>query len=243
MREKKPEGAGNAPAKIDQHYYDASGYFTEGGSHLLSPESNFHRYRVREVLAGCGDLTGLRVLDLGCGWGTISFALAAAGAGQVIGIDFSAAAISICRERLGREPSSSLEFLQGDAGDTGLPAGEWDLVVAADLVEHLYPEDTLRVYTEAQRLLRPGGRLLIWTPNPGHILERLRFAGILRADPTHVDYKRLGRLGRDLESTGFRILESRYRPSHLPVFRWIETALQGFIPVLRRRILLLAERL
>jgi SAM-dependent methyltransferase len=160
----------------------------------------------------------------------------------VVGVDFAAEAIRICEERLRREPLEGLSFLLGDAGETGLAGGDWDLIVAADLVEHLYPEDTLRVYEESYRLLRPGGRLLIWTPNPGHLLERLRFSGILRADPTHVDYKTLDRCLAELEGVGFLIRNAEHRPSHLPGVRWVETAAQRFVPLLRRRVLVVAER-
>jgi len=228
--------------RIDRDYYEGSGYFTGGGSHLLTPESRFHQYRIREVLRGCGAVEGLRVLDLGCGWGTISFALAIKGAQTVVGLDFAEAAIRLCKERLHQQPLQNLSFLRGDAGATGLGAGEWDLIVAADLVEHLYPEDTIRVYRESLRLLSPGGRLLIWTPNPGHWLERLRFAGILRADPTHVDYKTIPRCIRELKGVGFRILTAEHRPSHLPLLNWVEVAGQNMIPILRRRILVVAER-
>jgi 2-polyprenyl-3-methyl-5-hydroxy-6-metoxy-1,4-benzoquinol methylase len=242
MRESgQPAGRGSGE-RIDQSYYEGSGYFTGGGSHLLSPVSRFHRYRIREVLRGCGEIRGKKVLDLGCGWGTISFALAGAGAREVLGVDFAANAIEICEARLRAEPHPNLAFRQGDAGNTGLAGAEWDLVVAADLVEHLYPEDTLRVYREVFRLLRPRGHFLIWTPNPGHFLEQLRFAGILRADPTHVDYKTLDRCRDELRATGFRIQASEYRPSHLPALRQVEGATQSFLPLLRRRVLVLAER-
>lgn len=228
--------------RIDRSYYEESGYFTDGGAHLLSPDSGFHQYRIREVLRACGSLSGLQILDLGCGWGTISFALASKGAERVIGIDFAETSVQLCESRLNREPSANLTFLRGDAGDTGLEEGGWDLIVAADLVEHLYPEDTLRVYREAHRLLRPGGRLVVWTPNPGHLLERLRFAGILRADPTHVDYKALERTRSELERVGFRIITAEHRPSHLPGIRLLERLGQRFLPILRRRVLVVAQR-
>jgi len=228
--------------RIDRNYYEESGYFTDGGSHLLTPGSRFHQYRIQEVLRACGALAGLRILDLGCGWGTISFAMAQEGALEVKGIDFAEAAIDLCNQRLIREPASNLSFQRGDGADTGLGSAEWDLVVAADLVEHLYPEDTLRVYQEAFRLLRSGGRILIWTPNPGHFLEQLRFAGILRHDPTHVDYKSLERTTFELEKVGFGIVSAEYRPSHLPILSRIESSLQRFVPLLRRRVLVVAER-
>lgn len=218
-----------------REYYEESGYFLGGGAHLTNPESRFHRYRVRKVRELCGPLEGLRVVDLGCGWGTVSFALARE-AGAVVGVDFARAAVEICQGRLGAEPRENLSFIRADARETGLPGGEWDLVVAADLVEHLPPEHTRAVYREARRLLRPEGRLVIWTPNPGHFLERLRAWGLLRPDPTHVDYKTLGRVTSELEEEGFAVEEAVHRESHLPVLGALERLLMAWLPPLRRRV-------
>ncbi|MSR23050.1 MAG: class I SAM-dependent methyltransferase [Gemmatimonadetes bacterium] len=238
---------GDPPGPIDRLYYETTGYFEGGGRHLLDPESTFQRYRIREVLRLCGPHSGDRVVDLGCGWGTLAFVLARTAA-RVVGVDFAAAALEFCRRRLAAGPVRSLgtglgpnigprpDFIQADAGNTGLRGGSWDLVVAADLVEHLYPNDTRRVYEEARRLLRPGGRLVVWTPNPGHLLERLRALHILRPDPTHVDYKTLNRVIRELREVGFTIEVAEYVPSHLPFLRTVERWSQGFVPVLRRRV-------
>jgi len=221
--------------------YDSSGYFEAGGHHLLDPESAFHRYRVANVLALCGPVEGSAAVDLGCGWGTITFALARGGA-RVVGVDFSSESIRLCEERARTEPHPGLTFLQADAGSTGLGGGEWDLVVAADLVEHLDPATTLRVYREALRLLKPGGRLVVWAPNPGHILEFLRRRGILKADPTHIDYKTLPRVVAELERTGFRICTAVHVESHLLILSTLERLTQRFVPCLRRRVAVVAER-
>jgi len=221
--------------------YDASGYFEGGGQHLLDPESRFHRYRIDKVLALCGPLERSSVVDLGCGWGTITFALARRGA-RVVGVDFSSEAIRLCEERLRSEPLPGITFLRADAGSTGLAGAEWDLVVAADLVEHLDPATTLRVYREALRLLRPGGRLVVWAPNPGHFLEFLRRRGVLKADPTHIDYKTLARVVAELERTGFRIRSAVHVESHLPILSTVERLMQRLVPCLRRRVAVVVER-
>lgn len=223
-----------------REFYEESGYFDGGGSHLLDPRSPFHRYRIRHVLSLCGSLRGLRVVDLGSGWGTLSFALARQAA-EVVGVDFAEAAVGLGERRLEAEPTPGLRFLRADAGDTELPAGAWDLVVAADLIEHLNARDTLRVYREAKRLLRPGGRLVIWTPNPGHFLEAFRRWGLLRADASHVDYKTLRRVTRELEGEGFRIIVARHVESHLPGLRHIERWTLGFLPFMRRRVAVAAQ--
>ncbi len=227
--------AGPSSDGIDQGYYEDSGYFEHGGEHLLDPNSRFHRYRISEVLRLCGELAGKRAIDLGCGWGTISFALAEV-ADEVVGVDFADAALRLCRSRHDPARDAHLSFLQVDARATGLPAGEWDLVVAADLVEHLYPQATLDVYREANRLLRPGGRLVVWTPSPTHIIERLRRWRVLRPDPTHVDYKTLARVREEVGERGFQVLEARYVPSHLSVASLVERLGQRWFRWLRRRV-------
>ena len=232
---------GRSSARIDQHYYETSGYFEEGGRHLLDPGIRFQRYRIREVLKLCGNLAGKRAVDLGCGWGTMSFALAEA-AEAVVGVDFAEASLRLCRSRHDPERYPNLDFRQADARRTGLPGGEWDLVVAADLIEHLYPADTLDMYREAHRLLCPGGRLVIWTPAPTHILERLRLWRILRPDPTHVDYKTLARVRAEVEECGLRVIEARHAPSHLPVLSILERLGQRWVRWLRRRVALVAIR-
>jgi 2-polyprenyl-3-methyl-5-hydroxy-6-metoxy-1,4-benzoquinol methylase len=230
--------------RIGQSYYETSGYFEAGAEHLLDPGSRFQRYRAREVLRLCGPLTGARVVDLGCGWGTLSFPLAERAA-EVVGVDFARAALRLCLERRSRADVGGARppgFVQADARRTPLRAGRWDIVVTADLVEHLYAEDTLAVYREAFRLLRPGGRLVVWTPCPTHFLERLRAWRVLKPDPTHVDYKTLRRVVDELRSSGFEIVTARHAPSHLPVLKTAERVGQRWIRWLRRRVAVVARK-
>jgi len=230
--------------RIDAAYYDSSDYFEGvGAGHIVDVDSPFQRYRLAKVLEIHAPAPGDRVVDLGCGWGTFSFALAARGL-AVTGIDFSRRSIAFCEERaaaLGAEPRPL--FLQADAGDTGLDAGAYDVVVAADLFEHLYPDDSGRVAGEAFRLLRPGGRFVTWTPHRGHILEILKNRDIvLKHDPTHVDYKSMARMRGLLEAAGFEVERAYYEASHLPGLRTLERVFQRWVPLLRRRIAVLGRK-
>jgi ubiquinone/menaquinone biosynthesis C-methylase UbiE len=227
---------------IGKEFYDSSDYFEGGTEHLTNVTSPFQRYRVRKVLELYAPGEGERVVDLGCGWGTFSFALADR-AGEVVGVDFSEKSIELCDRRLAADRRSNLRFLCADAGATGLEGGAWDLVLAADLFEHLYPEDSGRVVAEAYRLLRPGGRFSVWTPHRGHILEVLKNHDILlRRDISHVDYKSMKRMTGLLRDAGFAIERAYYAESHVPGLRVVERIFQRVVPLLRRRVAVLGRK-
>lgn len=227
--------------RIGKEFYDSSAYF-ENPEHLLDHDSPFQRYRLRKVLELYRPEPGDRVVDVGCGWGTFSFALADL-AGEVVGVDFSEKSVALCDARLDKSPHANLRFVCADGGDTGLEGGAWDVVLAADLFEHLYPEDSDRVVREAFRLLKPGGRFSVWTPHRGHVLEILKNNDILlKRDVSHVDYKSMARMTAMMRDAGFEIERAYYAESHVPGLRVLERLLQGFVPVLRRRVAVLGRK-
>lgn len=231
---------GNAE-RIDRDWYDHSAYF-DAGDHIRDFGSRFQRYRVAKVMDLARPAASDRVLDLGCGLGTISFALAPL-VREVVGLDFSERAVATCDRELERQGLSNVVFRVGDARASGLAAGSFDLVVAADLFEHLYPEDSGSVAEEAFRLLRAGGAFAVWTPCRSHLLEVLKNNDIvLRRDVSHVDYKSMPRLEALLTDAGFRVERAYYAESHLPVLSWIERVAGRWIPLLRRRIAALGRK-
>jgi len=230
-------------ARIGKEFYDSSDYFENRGTvHLTDYESPFQKYRVSKVLEIHTPAANARVVDLGCGWGTFGFALADR-VGEVLGVDFSERSIEICERRLLEDPRGNLSFLCADGGATGLDSDSFDLVLAADLFEHLYPEDSARVATEAYRILRPGGRFSTWTPHRGHVLEALKNRDIiLKRDVSHVDYKSMATMKGLLSDAGFAIERAYYAESHVPGLRVAERLLQPIVPFLRRRIAVLGQK-
>ena len=228
--------------RIGKEYYDQSDYFEGHTEHITDMQSRFQRYRVQKVLDIYHPKADERVVDFGCGWGTFGFELSARVA-EVVGIDFSEKSIELCNRRLEADPKENLTFMCADAGDTGLESDSYDVVLAADLFEHLYPEDSMRVVKEAFRILKPGGRFSVWTPHRGHILEVLKNRDILiKRDISHVDYKSLPRMKRMMETAGFGIERAYYAESHLPGLNVVERLLQGAIPLLRRRVAVLGQK-
>jgi SAM-dependent methyltransferase len=187
---------------------------------------------------------GRRVLVAGCGRGDEAHAIAMGfPRAEVVGVDFSARAVELCTSRLSETPRANVRFVCADAGDTGLAGAAYDLVIAADLFEHLYPDDAARVTAEAFRLLAPGGHFAVWTPHRGHVLESLKNRDIvLKRDPSHVDYKSMADMKRLLSEAGFAIDKAYYAESHVPVLRVAERILQRVVPFLRRRIAVLGRK-
>jgi SAM-dependent methyltransferase len=107
-----------------------------------------------ELVVREADLTGRRVLDLGCGTGRFSAALAERAIARVWGVDASPEMLAVAREKL----PASVGLRQGRAEDLPFRDGWFDRVVMW-LVVHLV--DRPAAFREVARVLAPGGRLAV----------------------------------------------------------------------------------
>lgn len=118
----------------------------------------------REAIQQMVNVSGLNVLDIGSGGGIYSRALAEMGAAHVTGVDFSQEMLEAAREQ--SQGYAQVEFVSGNALETGLPGEEYDLIVERALIHHLALADLESAFREAFRLLRPGGMLLLQDRTP-----------------------------------------------------------------------------
>jgi SAM-dependent methyltransferase len=122
------------------------------------PEENywFRRHEVvyRRLLERCEDHD---VLEAGCGEG-YGADLIAGVARQVIGLDYDETAVAHVRARYPR-----VDMRHGNLAELPLPAASVDVVVNFQVIEHLW--DQGQFVAECHRVLRPGGVLLMSTPN------------------------------------------------------------------------------
>jgi 2-polyprenyl-6-hydroxyphenyl methylase/3-demethylubiquinone-9 3-methyltransferase len=102
---------------------------------------------------------GVPVLDIGCGGGFLTNALAAAGF-EVTGIDQSVESLGVARAY---DKTGTVRYDEGSAYELPYPAASFDAVCAMDFLEHV--DEPARVVAEAARVLKPGGTFFASTFN------------------------------------------------------------------------------
>jgi ubiquinone/menaquinone biosynthesis C-methylase UbiE len=122
-----------------------------------------HTWRTAENSAGylLPELTsGMDLLDLGCGPGTITLDLATRVApGRVVGLDAAADVIAQAEARRRDDDVANVSFATGDAYALDLDDASFDVAHAHQVLQHL--TDPVAALREMRRVLRPGGLLAV----------------------------------------------------------------------------------
>ena len=121
-------------------------------------------YVVAQIAAHLGRdaanaLSGLRILDVGCGGGLLSEALARLGA-QVVGVDASPGNVAAARLHA-QSQNVTVEYRLGEPAEVLSPEERFDVVLALEVVEHV--SDVPEFLTTAAACLAPGGLLFVST--------------------------------------------------------------------------------
>jgi SAM-dependent methyltransferase len=136
-------------------------------------------YRERQDVAFFVELaraSGGPVLEIGCGTGRVLIPTAQAGL-EIVGLDASAAMLSICRARLAREPAdvqSRAQIVEGDMREFDLGREFRLATIPFRPFQHLITvEDQLACLTSIHRHLADGGKLILDVFNPSlpHLVE------------------------------------------------------------------------
>ncbi len=161
--------------------------------------------------AGIGP--GQRVLDLGCGTGTLTIMLARACAqAEVVGLDADPEVIEIARRKI-TAAGVRVELFQAMAFAPPFEAKSFDRVVSSLVLHHLSRADKQRTFSKLRELLKPDGELHIadWG-QAQNALMRLAFLGVQLLDGFESTRDNVeGRLIPLLEEAGFESVEETQR--------------------------------
>jgi ubiquinone/menaquinone biosynthesis C-methylase UbiE len=158
---------------------------------------------------------GMRVLDVGCGPGTITLGLARAVApAEVVGIDIEPSQIDASRALAAEQGVTNLRFAVGNGEALDFPDASFDAVFSYATIEHI--PDPLVVLRELRRVVRPGGLARVdasdWggrvTHPPSPVMEEA-IATYVRLWEHNGGHARLGReLPKLLRTAGFTRLQT-----------------------------------
>jgi SAM-dependent methyltransferase len=234
----------SATPTIDRAYYDNTYYV--GHLARLTRHDRFTRVKVQRAMSLLTPQAGELVVDLGSGVGTITAHLSKIGV-RVFSMDYSFASLRLAARALkeiGRD--EAFAGICCDGGNIALADCSIDGVTAVDFTEHI--DDTLldAVARDVFRILKPGGRFVVYTPNNGHLFEILKERNIvLKKDHSHIGLRPMSAYRETLSRAGFAIDEAYYEPTHIPVFGAVERMLMP-LPVVgglcRRRICISGRR-
>jgi len=171
-------------------------------------------YSTRDVLrrrelvrAALGARSGDRILDVGCGPGFyITELLEAVGReGAVAGADISADMLAVAAKRAAGH--GSVEFHEADATSLPVPDASFERAVCVQVLE--YVRDVPAALAEMHRVLRPGGRMLVWDVDwstvSWHAIDRQLMRQVLAAWDKHLTHPCLPQtLAAQLRNAGFQ---------------------------------------
>lgn len=153
-----PHEVKDKASRVQKMFAAISGsYDLNNRVHSLGRDQAWRRAAVKAATMKKGD----RVLDVACGTGDLSFAFARAGAGEVLGVDFTFEMLDIARQKNAASEGKAgpVRFATGDAMRLPVPDGQFDVASIAFGIRNVAtPQSAIN---EFARALKPGGRLIV----------------------------------------------------------------------------------
>ena len=171
---------------------------------------------------GCGQ----KILDVGCGTGTLGFEIKKRG-NEVWGLDINKKAIDLAKKKLDK----TFLYDAADPDDLPIKDEKFDVIVFADILEHL--DEPEAVLLEYKKYLKEDGRIIVslpnfasWTIRVKKLFGPLKPAKYGILDETHKHFYDLAKAKKLVEDSGYEIKKLDVNPN----------ILRAFMPLLRRLI-------
>lgn len=132
----------------------------------------WHYTKLQEALLDLTPQPEDQILDAGCGSGLLSHFLAKDSKAQVWGADANPAAIAFCNSQYSLP---NLQFVQALIDELPFPDRSFNKIAFLETIEHLPRGQGLEVLKNFHRLLKPGGTLVISTPNKKSLWPLIEF--------------------------------------------------------------------
>jgi 2-polyprenyl-6-hydroxyphenyl methylase/3-demethylubiquinone-9 3-methyltransferase len=212
----------------------------------LHGEEYAHYFRSRDPSARLAGIlrhveipADAKVLDVGCGYGALTEVLNVA---EYHGVDFAEPFIRMARELAAAEGRSNCIFHLSEITEfAGRHPGEFDMVFALDLSEHVPDPEWRAIVSSLHGALKPGGRMVVHTPNLDFVVERAKDVGLMRQFDQHIAVR------TPAANAAFFDRFSRVTVKTLPhynVLRWLHPLRR--LPLVGKhfaaRVLIVAER-
>lgn len=145
------------------------------------------RVRCETVQTYVGNRTFERVLDIGCGDGSLSRPFVSPSC-RVTYLDLSSAMLEMVRNRLPADLRGQADFIKGDFTQTQLPEASYDLILFVGVLA--YVPNVTDIARRLRKLIRPGGLVIAECTDAGHFFGRLNFGyrdltAMIRAGKCH----------------------------------------------------------
>jgi 2-polyprenyl-3-methyl-5-hydroxy-6-metoxy-1,4-benzoquinol methylase len=195
------------------------------------PQSRARARRLSLLLGALGPRPGERILDVGCGVGATAYWAARAGA-RVAAVDYSHASLAAARRVARERGDAHVDYLEADAAHLPVAPARFDKVMCVDVMDVLVADAHKALLAELLWAVRPGGTILLYTPNAirehlGAAIRPLRRARWRdrRECPLHVGLATAARIRRLVAGLG-AVGRVRYVDMNYPAL--------GATPLLRR---------
>jgi len=130
--------------------------------------------------------SGQRLLDIGCGPGTITLGLAEIlASGEVVGIDLAESQLSVARQNAAQNKIENASFVSGSIYQLPFANEEFDVVFAHAVFEHL--KEPIAALQEIRRVLKPNGLVALRSPDWGGFIVAPETSGLQIAIKRYTD--------------------------------------------------------